>query len=264
MKRLEPVLFAADQHWVSKGLEGGITTMIVDWENRGKATRQQTFDTEINCDTLGDLERLRLMGVPNRLVRVNQMGPWTSDEVEVALTADATCILLPMVTDVAEVEALLGMVDDRCEVGIFAETTAAVERAPDLARLPLACVYFGLNDLAIDRGLKTIFESVADGTVDYLSEHFASIPVGFGGITVLELGRPVPFRLLLAEMTRLGCSFSFCRRSFKRDVMGRDIRKELGLIEQERRRLLGRSESEVTQDCQRFRAIVRGLADGRG
>ncbi len=263
MKRLEPVLFAADDFWVRKGLDSGMTTMIVDWEDRGKATRQQAWDTEVNCDTPQDLERLRWLGVPNRLVRVNAMGPWTENEVEVAIAAGATCILLPMVTNVAEVQALFRMVAGRSGVGILAETMAAVDLARDLGRLPLACVYVGLNDLAIDRGLATIFESIVDGTVDRLRDSFASVSFGFGGLTVLDRGSPVPFRLLLAEICRLRCDFSFCRRSFKRDVIGRDIREELEKIEVERMRLLSRSEGEINEDRQRFGAAVKASVDGR-
>jgi hypothetical protein len=87
-------------------------------------------------------------------------------------------------------------------------------------------VYIGLNDLAIERGASTIFEPVVDGTIDELRRLF-SIPFGFGGLTLPDRGSPVPCRLLIAELTRLACSFSFLRRSFHRDIAGRDLAVEI-------------------------------------
>ncbi len=247
-----PVLFASTEGWVVRGLNGGITTMIVDWERRGKARRQKGFDTEINGDTVEDLERLRDFDVPNRWVRINGFGQWTADEVESAVGAGATRILLPMVTTVGEVEGFLEMLDGRCESGILVETRAAVRCAEDLAELPLEGVYVGLNDLAIDRGLGSIFDSVADGTLDRIREAFPSVEFGFGGMTVLDGGSPVPFPLLLTELARLRCDFSFCRRSFKRDVAGREIAAELRRIDRAFARLLERDEGGIEADRRRF------------
>jgi len=263
MKRIvEPVLFASDETWVTKGLNGGIDTMIVDWEVKGKFERQRAWDTEINSDTERDVVRLKDRGVSNRWVRINAFGSWTGDEVETAIDSGATRILLPMVTGPDQVEGLLRRVDGRCEVGILVETSAAVNRAPDLGQLPLAGVYVGLNDLAIDRGLNTIFDSVADGTLDCVREHFDSIPFGFGGMTVLGLGTPIPFRFLLGELVRLRCSFSFCRRSFKKDMIGRDIREELLRIALEGKALRERTAAEVARDREQFLAAVRAMGEG--
>ncbi|MEM0964496.1 MAG: hypothetical protein AAGK21_18365, partial [Bacteroidota bacterium] len=56
-------------------------------------------------------------------------------------------------------------------------------------------------------------------------------PVGFGGGTVMDGGSPIPYRQLLLEQARLGCALTFLRRTFHRDIGGRDLALEMGAIE---------------------------------
>jgi hypothetical protein len=100
------------------------------------------------------------------------------------------------------------------------ETIEAVQLAEELGRLPVTRVYVGLNDLAIARGSRHIFTAIADGTIDRLRPHF-SAPFGFGGLTIVGAGFPVPCRVLMAEMARLQCTFTFLRRSFIADIANR-------------------------------------------
>ena len=224
---LDPVLFAHDPPRVREALAAGITGFIVDWETRGKEERQRGAGTEINRDTPEDLARLERLGAPSRLCRVNRMGPWTAREIEAAIAAGATEILLPMVESPEEVEAFLERIGGRCGAGILVETHRAVERSRELAALPIGRVYVGLNDLAISRRSRSLFDAVVDGTVERLRERFAGTPFGFGGLTVADGGAPVPCRLLMAEMVRLKTDFTFLRRSFRRDVAGRDMAEAL-------------------------------------
>jgi hypothetical protein len=99
-------------------------------------------------------------------------------------------------------------------------------------------VYVGLNDLSIDRGLSNIFSSVADGTVETVRRACAR-PFGFAGLTHPDEGAPIPCRLLIHEMVRLQCAFSFLRRSFRRDAQRhgvadvvRALRQEIALAQQ--------------------------------
>lgn len=249
---LELILFETRREEAARALAAGIRSLIVDWEWRDKEARQRGADTEINRDGPEDLERLRELDVPRRFCRLNRFGPWTRHEVETAQKAGATHILLPMVERSGEAEAVLGWARPRerskCRVGILVETAAGVEAAPELARLPLDRVYVGLNDLAISRGAASLFDAVADGTVEELARVFSDHRFGFGGVTVVDGGAPVPCRLLLAEMARLGCSFSFLRRSFKRDVAGRDAALEVLRIQELWRRLGARSAGAVAAD----------------
>ena len=115
-------------------------------------------------------------------------------------------------------------------LGILVETRAAVAVADELAQLALARVYVGLNDLAIERGTPTIFAPLADGLLDELRQTFAGTRFGFGGLTLPEAGTPLPCHLLVGELARLRADFTFLRRSFYRDVAGRDPEQEVARI----------------------------------
>ena len=158
-----------------------------------------------------------------------------------------------------EVESVLDRVRGRCRVGILVETVEAVSHAGELCALPLSRVYVGLNDLAIDRGSASIFDAVADGTVDEV-RRACPLPFGFGGLTLPDAGSPVPCRLLIAEMTRVGAGFSFLRRSFHRDIAGRDVAAEvprlLAAIDAARQR----PPDAVARDRAEFAAAVRATA----
>ena len=100
--------------------------------------------------------------------------------------------------------------------GIVSDAAAAVAHARELAGLPLDRVYVGLNDLALSRRTD-LFRPLVDGTLDELAQAFHGVPFGFGGLTHPCSGDPIPSPLLLAELVRLGCAFTFLRRSFMAD-----------------------------------------------
>jgi citrate lyase beta subunit len=210
-------LFTTDADYACEALAAGIDGLVVDWEHLGKQNRQSGADTEVNHDTVEDLIRLRRSIDAPILVRIHAAGDATGREVEEAIGGGATEILLPMVRHVDDVTGVLERIDGRCGFGILIETTDAVRIAAELCALPLTRVYVGLNDLSIDRGIANIFTSLADGTVDTVRAACAR-PFGFAGLTHPDRGTPIPSRLLISEMARLDCSFSFLRRSFRRDV----------------------------------------------
>jgi HpcH/HpaI aldolase/citrate lyase family len=217
MSRFGLYLFAREPELVTRAVAAGVDGVIVDWERRGKEERQAGADTEIREDTPADLAAVRATTRAPVLCRVDGPGRGFDAEIERAVELGADEVLLPMVRSPDEVEEALDRVSGRCGLGILVETEAAVGCAESLARLPLTRVYFGLNDFAIERGSASIFEALVDGTVERVRRCF-DVPFGVAGLTLPELGSPVPCRLLIGEMARLGCEFSFLRRSFLRDV----------------------------------------------
>ncbi len=251
-------LFTTDPGEVARGLEAGISGAVVDWEWRGKDVRQKGWDTEINRDTPADLEAVAAVPGAITLCRINAWGPHSPGEVEEAVRRRASVILLPMVRSPSEVEGLLRCVDGRCSAGILVETVDAVDRSRELAGFPLEMVYVGLNDLCIDRKGRTIFDALVDGTVERLREIFSGTLFGFAGLTVVDRGEPVPCRLLLAEMVRIGCDFTFLRRSFRRDIAGRDWGRELARLAAEAEALAARGPEEALAGREAFaRAVER-------
>ena len=102
------------------------------------------------------------------------------------------------------------------------ETREAVNLAEQLAEFPISRVFLGLQDLAIDNGYANIFKPLCDDTV-YRIRIKTKSPFGFGGATLPHKGHPLPCRLLLSELVRLNCTFTFLRRSFLKDVSITDI-----------------------------------------
>jgi hypothetical protein len=263
VKPFELFLFSTDPGTVSRSGAAGVDGFIVDWESRGKEKRQSGADTEINHDTPEDLRRVRAATASRLLCRVNQSGPWTPGEIEEAVADGADEILLPMVRTPGEVLDAIRFARGRCEVGILIETVAAVHCAAELAGLPISRVYVGLNDLSIERKTPSIFEALTDSLVEDLRSHFG-VPFGLAGLTLPECGRPIPCRLLIGEMARLSCGFSFLRRSWRHDMAGRDPAVEVPRLKAAVEAARARSAEEVARDraelVEAVAAAVRGAA----
>ncbi len=261
MTPFELFLFSTDAATVARHTEAGVDGFIVDWESKGKETRQAGADTEINAGTPADLRRVRAATKARVVCRVNQHGPWTAAEVEDAVANGADEILVPMVRNPEQASDVIAFATGRCGVGILVETVDAVRCAEELARLPLSRVYVGLNDLSIERGSRSIFEALTDGLVDGIRPLFP-MPFGLAGLTLPESGRPIPCRLLIAEMARLSCGFSFLRRSWRRDTAGDEPSPGIARIRSAIESAGGRSAAEVARDRAEFVETVAAAAKG--
>ena len=247
LNRFALTLFSTNPTFIQQAVAAGVDAVLVDWEYRGKERRQASADTQINHDTVDDLRRVRSCTDALVICRINGRSAVTTgeveqpveagagvpllptDEIEQAIEAGADELLLPMVRTVEEVELVLDQVAGRCGVGILIETMEAMGLVEKLARLQLSRVYVGLNDLAIERSTRNIFIPLIDGTLECIRRSF-HVPFGFGGLTLPDRGYPIPCRLLIGEMARLDCNFSFLRRSFHADTRGRDLAVEVPRI----------------------------------
>ncbi len=219
---LELYLFSTDPQLVRQAVAGGATGVVVDWEHLGKNERQRGFDTQVNQNSREDLARVRAATDAPVICRINPVHTGTREEVQRAIALGADEVLIPMVRSVAEVETVLEAVDGVVGVGIMVETTDAVRNSERLASLPLSRVYIGLHDLAIDRRCTNPFHALIDGTIDAVRPLFRC-PFGVAGLTLPGHGFPIPSELILHALLRLECDFTFLRRSFLRDVRGRDV-----------------------------------------
>lgn len=257
MSDFDLFLFSVEVSRIEAAVKAGIRGVIVDWEERGKRVRQLGADTEVNHHTVEDLRRVRAATGAAVFCRINAVGPDTEEEVDLAIDGGADEILVPMVRTAGDVSTVLSLVRGRVAVGILLETLDALAAAQELARLPLSRVYVGLNDLSIERGTSNIFISLVDGVVEQLRGQF-KIPFGFGGMTVPSLGSPIPCRLLIGELARLECAFTFLRRSFHRDVPIRSIRWAVPSMFEAVAAARARSQHEVQRDRESLISAIRG------
>jgi hypothetical protein len=246
-RSLELFFFTSDSDLARRGVDAGLDGIVIDWERVGKEQRQVAADTEINLDTVDDLRRVRAATDGRILCRINPVAETTGTEIQDAISAGADEVLVPMVRTRDEVETAFEHARGEIAVGILIETLEAVEAAAELGTLPLSRVYLGLNDLAIDRGSASIFSAIRDGTVERVRDAIR-VPFGFAGMTLPEAGDPIPCRLLVGELARVRCEFTFLRRSFRRDVRGRDLGVEVPRMRDAFRAAFERGPDEVRRD----------------
>lgn len=269
---VEPFLFSTDPRLLfefsridsADQLPGAV---VVDWERKGKQSRQNSatsrigFDTSLRFDSELDLARARQALSLPIICRINTFGEATALEIERAIELGADEILLPMVRTENEVTCALRLADGRVGVGVMIETKEAVAISGAIAKLPISRAFVGLVDLALDRGSSSIFDALIDGTTDTVRNAIGQVPFGVGGLTLPTQGAPIPARLLMSEIVRLRCSFSFLRRSFLADV--RDVPP--GLAIREIRCALDafsrRTDAEIARDHREF---VRASKDAAG
>jgi len=251
-------LFSKNVEVIQANVQAGVAGIIIDWENINKESRQSGYDTQINCDTLDDLICARQATQSLLICRINAPGNQSHREVEQAISAGVDEILVPMLRTPGTLETILSQVDGRCQVGILIETIDAIHNARHFARMPISRVYVGLNDLAIERRTPTIFTPLSDGTLEQIRPHF-KMPFGFGGLTLPDRGYPIPCRLLIAEMVRLECQFSFLRRSYHRDIVDRDLAIEVPRILQAIASARLRTFEDVEHDRQEMVETIAAL-----
>ena len=257
---LDLFLFTTDLQAAKAAEAAGVKSLIVDWERHGKQARQHGYDTEINAHTEDDVRVLAdALAIPIT-VRVDSLAGDGERDIEVALDAGAKILMLPMAEKVSDVERFLALVRGRARTLIQIETDSLVREAADLRSLGWDYAYVGLNDLMISRRGTWLWTPLLDGTLDRLYDNLGDRPLGFGGVTIVGGGAPIPFTLLLHEMTRLGCRLSFMRRTFWREIEGRNLSAELDAVRALWQASHRRSESAIAQDHRALRQLLNAHA----
>lgn len=255
------MLFAGDVRLAQAAEKAGIERIVVDLERRKKRERQSGYHLECTGDTLEDLARVRRAVKCEVLCRVNPVYRGTPREIESVLKAGADAIMLPMFRRLDEVSRFLDCVAGRARTSLLFETHEAVELAGRLDPSSFDEVYVGLNDLAISYGVPFGYQLLASGVLDRLRALFPHKPFGFGGITVLDGGAPLPTRQIVAEQARLRCTHFILRRAFKRDIQGRDMRRELDRLRAYYRRCLRRSPAHMEEGRRRVQESVKEILE---
>lgn len=250
-------LFTTTVDFAREAEAAGMDGLVVDWERRGKTARQRDYDFEINRQGVREVRRVAGAVAIPVLVRINPVSSRTAVELQKAIDAGACEIMLPMARKASEVERFLELAAGRVRTVVQIETQNLVDDLAALARLPWDSAYIGLNDLQISRGGRgSIWSGVADGTVEHIYRSLPGREVGFAGITVANGGSPLPFALLFAEMVRLGCAVSFLRRTFHKEIAGRDLAGEMATIRRLEQSLLARKPAQITRDHKVFSKLL--------
>ena len=121
-------------------------------------------------------------------------------------------------------------------------------------------VYVGLNDLKLSYGVAFQYQLLAEGKVDCIRKHFPGTGFGFGGITVLDKGKPLATRNILKELARLNSTQVIIRRAFKRDIENRDLIFEVNRIKRFYTEALMRTPSCIEAEHKSIMGIIQEIS----
>ena len=253
----------ADPELVVTAANAGVDGVVVEWETSlfGLSSKSNHLsEGGVDPARIEALRQVRDCTEQWVICRLNSYGAQSQAEVKTALDTGADEIWLPKVNSVREVESVLSQVNDRCEVGIVIETQAALKVANDLSALPLAHIHVGINDLAEALGNPHPLCTLADGTIEQILRQLGRvIPYGFLSVTVPERQQPLPGRLLIGELVRLGCRFGLLRSSFLDDTKGQDLSEAIARIRAALQLAATRTEAETDQDKQAIYSLISSL-----
>jgi hypothetical protein len=198
----------------------GVDRIGVDVERLGKHARQRsTPNARISDHELYHLNALRPAVRHAKLfARLNPLHEATVGEVERAIGAGVTVLMLPNFTRAQEVEAFIRLVDGRATTTLLLETAGAVEVLDDILAVDgIDEIMVGLNDLSLSYNLPGPFSALASDLMERIAArvHESGILFGFGGVArAADRTLPVPSDLVLAQHPRLRSSGAWLARSF--------------------------------------------------
>ena len=248
----------------------GVERIFVDMETRGKATRQHGMGTPIHQHGFSDLIQLKKnLKKAKLLLRINPLYENTKEEIEKGIDHGADIIMLPFFQHQKEVESFIKIVNGRVKTSILFESAGAVGRAEQILSIEgIDEVHFGLNDLKISLGLDFLFETVANGLIDWLCQLARKNNLSYGVGGVGRVGKEtLPAELIMKEYIRLGSERVILSRVFHGNVQSlkelqeySDFSKEVKkLLEVEKHAKL-RGETEIKQDRSDFIKAVNAIA----
>lgn len=210
----------------------GVSRIFIDLEINGKNDRQGHLDTVISRHSMSDIDRVKkVVSNSEVLVRINPFFSGTKDEVDHAIERGADILMLPMFTNSEEIKRTAGYIDGRVKFIPLVETAKACLNLDEIIKADgISELFFGLNDLHRDLGMKFMFEPLLNG---YLEQYTAKVlsgnlPFGFGGVARVGTG-VLPAELILSEHSRLGSSNVILSRDFHNRATNLDEMKMANL-----------------------------------
>jgi 2-keto-3-deoxy-L-rhamnonate aldolase RhmA len=203
--------------------DAGVDRIFVDMEYIGKDIRQGGMDTVQSHHTYEDVRNIKsTISGAELLVRCNPIHEATADycssaeEIDEIVKCGADIIMLPFFKTAEEVKTFVELVGGRVKTMPLIETREAAECIDEILEIDgIDELYIGLNDLHLSYGLTFMFQLLADGTVERLTNKIKAkgIPYGFGGIARIGDGI-LPAENILTEHYRLGSTAVILSRTF--------------------------------------------------
>ena len=167
------LMYITNRTSVAEIAEGaGVDRIFVDMEHIGKEERQKRLNTVKSAHTVKDVQNIAgVLKNSELLVRINPIYDNSRDEINRVIDSGADRIMLPMYKTVGEVEKFLNYTNGKVKTTLLAETVSACDIMEEVAGIKeVDEIHIGLNDLHLELGKKFMFEILADGTVEKISE----------------------------------------------------------------------------------------------
>ena len=237
MSRFTLTVITRDAGLARRADEAGVDRIGVDVERLVKHQRQGHIPgARISDHELSDLALLQPHVRRAALfARLNSLHAGSADEVDRALAAGASVLMLPFFVGASEVDRFVRLVGGRAHVVLLLETMAAVVRLPEILAVDgVDEVMVGLNDLRLSAGVESPFEIVASDLMTAIADRVRErgCAFGFGGLARAgDAALAVPPDMVMAQHARLGSTSAWLARSFFRDDCERlDLAHEVAAL----------------------------------
>ena len=248
--------------------DNGVDRIFVDLEILGKQKRQGHLDTVISKHKISDVAKIKkTISQGEVLVRINPLNNNSQSEIEKVIDNGADIIMLPMFTDLHEIEQAALYINNRAKFIPLIETKKAAENILKIAESSeVDEFYIGLNDLHLDYQLKFMFQLLQNGTLEKITKALKqkNFNFGFGGISRIGHGL-LPSENILTEHNRLGSTSAILSRSFCKmnEITDDFIFTEVTKIKNFVNSLSNRNEIDIVSDKteldKKIKNVIRGL-----
>jgi len=258
-------LFTNDAELARRADEAGINRIGLDLERIGKAERQPYLNTWISDHEEHQLPELRQSLKKAQLfVRTNPIHSRSQEEIDRLIQGGVEVLMLPMFKTTQEAGMFIEFVAGRAEVSLLLETAAAAACIKEIVKLQgIDEIHIGLNDLYLSLGLKSHFELLGSGLMDFLSEVVveAGIPFGFGGIgRAGDESLPMPPDMVYAQYPRLKADRALVSRVFLTpDYTKLDLKYEVESFRHRMNEWYNSPDSELIRVHNTFAEIAKKL-----
>lgn len=216
---LRKLLFVDSLSDIVRAKNTQLEDIVVDLECLNKRERQ--FGTAFKTSKLDFdfLKNARKMWDRNVLCRINPENPDSYSEIIKTVEAGVNGIIFPMVKSNNELEKIYKRCNRKLKIYILCETRESLNLSPELLNVA-DCIYVGLNDLNLSYGnTHNPLKILKTDLISNFRKKIIGPEFGFGGVTKIGCGFPIPTTMLLQELSRLDSKLCFLRRSFYRDTV---------------------------------------------
>jgi hypothetical protein len=268
---LRTILITNDTQLAREAEAAGVSRILIDLEQLGKHERQKSRTTFISTHRMADIAPMRVaLSQAELMVRLNPWHEGSPDELEQALAEGAQRLMLPMITDLSQLEACLRQLGGRAPLTPLLETAYCHQHISTIAALPgFADAYIGLNDLHLALGQRFLFEPLAHGQLEAMARTLAQAgkAFGFGGIGALGGAAELSPQHILAEHARLGSGWVILSSRFAKDLSleapaGRAARLQqaIAALQEAYTQLLARTPSQAEAGRKETVRIIEAIA----